>query len=242
MRNPGWILEPGKKRKIGEITGQLGRGSVGRLTAMRQQRHPGFRGCVGLREPSTAGSAVEGGTGSHLYCCCKFVLRKSHKGDWIKCLHRPRLARGIVSQTRRGVCTHTQGYRGNPLPFINSWTRPACGQEHMARTCLCSEALSRSLLRVTVLCPAHNFLLFLLQPGGSSRARETPSAPKCHCPRLPCPSRSCPFMLLGDHTKALVSSRKPSMPSLHRLTSCPNAGSPWTSPRTAAVEAPSPLT
>ena len=157
-------------------------------------------------------------------------------------MHRPRLARGIVSQTRRCVCTHTQGYCGNPLPFINSWTRPARGQEHVARTCLCSEALSWSLLKAPVLCPTHNFLLFLLQPGGSSRAWETLSAPKCHCLRPPCPSRSCPFMLLGDHTKALVSSRKPSVPSLQRLTSCPDTSSPWTSPSTAAVQAPSPLT
>lgn len=86
----------------------------------------------------------------------------------MKCLPRPRFARGIVSQTRHHVCTHTRGYGGNPLPFINSWRRPACGQEHTARTCLCLEAPSRSLLRVTVLCPAQNFLLFLLQPGGSS--------------------------------------------------------------------------
>ena len=41
-------MDPGarKKKKIGKMTGQLGRGSVGHLTAMPQQRRPGFRGRV----------------------------------------------------------------------------------------------------------------------------------------------------------------------------------------------------
>lgn len=36
--------------------------------------------------------------------------KRSHKEDWIKRLHCPRFARGIVSQTRCHMCTHTQGY------------------------------------------------------------------------------------------------------------------------------------